>query len=294
MRLIKGIISLFFIFSVIILGQEKSVYEDYLDDNVLDFIYKSRPMIEVNYGIGFPGNTSIASEFADVGSWDIKLGKSELKNYNGILVDLSERYLFGSYLSSSVQNYSSNENKILTDSYRFGFGSRDGVGYGGKFISVVPYVSQSFVWTKLSNFETCSQDENLRCPDDYSNVLNDYLGTFRFGDKSSYGVKAEFAQMFQFNLYYESSVVYRRHLFWYWSGSFIVSQVGYNILSHFTDEIVEASPVLGPIFNFALRAGYLYGYYLLRQENTNWPFNPSGNEVPLTFETVNIGFSFAF
>jgi len=255
----------------------------------MDFIYTSRPMIEVNYGIGSPNNKQVANEFANVGSWDIRLGKSELKNYDKILVDLSERYLFASYLSSSTQSFSSTENKILTDSYRFGFGSRDGIGYGGSTLSFVPYVSQNFVWTKLSKYTTPTSQNSID-----SKVLDDYYGTFRFGDKSSYGMKMEVASLIQVNAFYETSVVYRRHLFWYWSGSFIVSQIGYNLLSYFTDDIVDASPILGPIFNFALKAGYLYGYHLLRQENMNWPFNIDGNEAPLTFETFNIGVSFVF
>ncbi len=300
----------FFVASFTLAQDDKNIYSDYLDENVLDFIYKSRPMIEVNYGIGSPSNKNVESEFgsigqievpsgenvmgqfADVGSWDIKLGKSEQKNFKGILIDLSERYIFASYLSSNAQSYSSTDNKILTNSYRFGFGSRDGIGYGGSFISVTPYVSQDFVWTKLSSYETQIPLEGGSF--DQSAILDDYLGTFRFGDKASYGMKIEVASTFQINPYYETSVVYRRHLFWYWSGSFIVSQAGYNILSHFTDEIVDKSPVLGPVFNFALKAAYLYGFYLLRQENMNWPFNPSGNETPLTFETFNIGASFVF
>ena len=184
------------------------------------------------------------------------------------------------------------DNKILTDAYRFGFGSRDGVGFGGSGFSIVPYVSQDFVWTQLSEYSVISTD--FYCSEYDSPELNDYLGTFRFGDKSTYGMKVELASMIQLSANYETSVVYRRHLFWYWSGSYIVSQVGYNILGYFTDDIIDSSPVLGSIFNFALKAGYLYGYYLLRQENMNWPFNMSGNEAPLTYETVNVGFTFLF
>ncbi|MCF6268699.1 MAG: hypothetical protein L3J41_03220 [Melioribacteraceae bacterium] len=288
---------LFLITSFVVAQDDENIYTDYLDENVLDFIYKSRPMIEIDYGIGSPSNKNISGEFADVGSWDIKLGKSEQKNFKGILVDLSERYIFASYLSSNAQNLSSTDNKILTDTYRFGFGSRDGIGYGGSFISVTPYISQDFVWTQLSSYSNTrlfQQSKSDRIVDNDALILDDYLGTFRFGDRATYGMKIEIASTFQINPYYETSVVYRRHLFWYWSGSFIVSQAGYNILSHFTDEIVDSSPILGPIFNFALKAGYLYGYYLLRQENMNWPFNPSGNEAPLTFETFNIGASFVF
>ncbi|VAX26360.1 hypothetical protein MNBD_IGNAVI01-1376 [hydrothermal vent metagenome] len=267
--------------------------DDFLNENVMDFIYTARPMIEVNYGIGYPGHNNITGDFASVGSWDLKLGKSERKIYKGILLDLNERYVFGSYTGSAQQSYFDTEGDILTTAYKFGFGSRDGIGYGGSFLSVTPYVSQDFVWTKLSDYTTPTA-QGVKIPNLESPILNDYYGTFRFGDKSSYGVKLEFASIFQVNAFYETSVVYRRHLFWYWSGSFLVSQIGYNILARFTDEIVDSSPVLGPIVNFALKAGYLYGYYLLRKDNMNWPFNPNGNEVPLTYDTINVGFTMVF
>ena len=305
----KIIIFFLVILSCTIVAQEdnKSVYKKYLDDNVLDFIYKSSPMIEVSYGYGLPVNKNVENElalggpetitanfgqFANVGNWDVKLGKSEQKNFNGILVDLNERYVFGSYLSSSTQTISETNGKILTDAYRFGFGSRDGVGFGGSGFSVVPYLSQDFVWTQLSEYDLQTPLEGGRSYQ--SAVLNDYLGTFRFGDKATYGLKIELASMIQLNANYETAVVYRRHLFWYWSGSMIVSQVGYDILGYFADDIVDSSPMLGAIFNFALKAGYQYGYYLLRKKNMNWPFNISGDETPLTYETFNVGFTFLF
>lgn len=290
------LISLFF--AVVANAQESqdgSYVDDFLNQDVMDFIYTARPMIEVNYGIGYPGHNNITGNFAAVGSWDVKLGKSERKIYKGILLDLNERYIFGSYAGSAQQNYFDTDGDILTTAYKFGFGSRDGIGYGGSFLSVTPYVSQDFVWTKLSDYVIQNPGETYisgQTPDD--NILNDYYGTFRFGDKSSYGVKLEFASIFQVNAFYETSIVYRRHLFWYWSGSFLVSQIGYNVLARFTDEIVDSSPVIGPIINFALKAGYLYGYYLLRKENMNWPFNPNGNEIPLTYDTINIGFTMVF
>ena len=231
-------------------------------------------------------------KFANLGNWDIKLGKSEQKNFNRILIDLNERYVFGSYLSSSTQTISETNYKILTDAYRFGFGSRDGIGFGGSGFSVVPYISQDFVWTKLSDYNLQSPAEGGGS--DQSAVLNEYLGTFRFGDKASYGMKIELASMLQLNANYETSVVYRRHLFWYWSGSYIVSQIGYNALGYFTDDIVDNSPVIGTVFNFLLKAGYQYGYYLLRKENMNWPFNTSGKEAPLTYEMFNVGVTFLF
>lgn len=290
--------SVIFLFSINIFAQSKgenSYYADLLDEAILDFVYSSRPMIEFNYGVGHPGHSNITADFAPTENWDFKLGKSERKIYQGILLDLNERYVFGSYMGSSIPSYEEAEEEINTTFYRWGFGSRDGIGYGGSFLSVTPYISQDFVWTKLTEMMS---DSLLSVPGeptshDYD-VLKDYQDAFRFGDKSSYGIKLELGSSIQLNPYYETSVVYRRHLFWYWSGSFLVSQIGYNILSRFTDEIVESSPVVGPIVNFVLKAGYLYGYYLLRKENMNWPFNPNGNEPALTFETINIGVSVVF
>jgi len=289
----KGVSILFlFLISGLLIAQDSTnIYEDYLDNNVFDFIYKSHPMVEINYGFGIPQNKNISLDFKDVGSWDIKFGRSEQKRYEGLLVDLNERYIFGSYLSSSIQNISETDNAITTKTYRFGFGSRDGLGFGSSKFSVVPYISQDFVWTKLANFQ---RPIGIRMPDFDSPILNNYIGTFRFGDKSAYGIKVGLTSMIQLNANYETSVVYRRHLFWYWSGSMLLSQVGYNLLTQFTDDIVDRSPVIGTIFNFALKAGYQYGYYLLRKEDMNWPLNTSGNEAPLTFETFNFGVSFIF
>lgn len=296
-RLTSFTLLILIIFSISIYSQNKkenNYYEDMLDEAILDFVYSSRPMIELNYGIGYPGHTNVTTDFAAVGNWDLKLGKSERKIYKGILLDLNERYAFGSYMGTSLQNYKESVGQINTTVYRWGFGSRDGIGYGGSFLSVTPYVSQDFVWTKLNEISDSLMPASGGEPSNNYDVLKDYQDAFRFGDKSSYGIKLELGSSIQLNPYYETSVVYRRHLFWYWGGSFLVSQIGYNILSRFTDEIVENSPVLGPIVNFALKAGYLYGYYLLRQENMNWPFNPNGNEPALTFETINIGVSIVF
>ncbi|MBU1117240.1 MAG: hypothetical protein KKE09_19125 [Bacteroidetes bacterium] len=303
-------ILLILISGLIVAQDSTNTYDDYLDDNVFDFFYKSQPMFEINYGYGIPtnktlenkwawlgqievpGGNNVMGQFANIGNLDIKFGRSEQKNYAGKLVDLNERFIFASYLSSSIQSFTSTNHKILTDVYRFGFGSRDGIGFGGSTISVVPYISRDFVWTYLNDYDTQIPLEGGDL--DKSDILDNYLGSFRFGDKSSYGIKVELASMIQLNANYETSVVYRRHLFWYWSGSMILSQVGYNLLSRFTDDIVDRSPVIGTIFNFALKAGYQYGYYLLRKEDMNWPFNTSGNEAPLTFETFNFGVSFIF
>jgi len=262
-----------------------------IDTDVLDFWYKSRPMVELNFGFGYPNQFNFQEEFAPVGNVDVKLGKSEIDKFSKTNLELNERYLFVSYLNSDIQHQEIAPNEVKTKSYRFGFGSRDGVGYGSSGFWISPYVSQDFVWTKLDDFnDSLKPDSGGTKSNDYL-ILEDYWGTFRFGDKATYGVKAEIISMLQLNAYYETSVVYARHLFWYWAGSFAISQIGYSSLSYFTDQIVDSSPVIGPLVSIVLRAAYLYGYYLLREENMNWPFE---TQAPLRFETINIGVSLVF
>ncbi len=285
---------LFFSFSYVLSQEKDTLNQKYLDDNLLDFLYISNPLVEISYGYGSPFNNKITDDFANVGNWHLKLGKSKQKYFRGFLVDLSERYLFGSYISSSIQNIS-DDIGITTSTYQFGFGSRDGIGYSGSFLTVIPYVAQDFVWSKLNSYNTNNVCLAIySCPDFASQILNDYQKDFRFGDKASYGLKVGLASILQLNVSYETSVIYRRHLFWYWSGSFILSQAGYNMLGYFTDDLVDNSPVIGTLFNFLLKAGYQYGYYLLRKEDMNWPFNTSKNETPLRYETLNVGFTFLF
>lgn len=290
----KRILILFlFAISNLLIAQDSTNSDDSFNEIFVDFIYKSHPIVEINYGFGIPTNKNITESFANVGNWNIKLGKSEQKEYGKKLVEIDEKYLFGSFLSSSAQNEYEIDNKITTETYRFGFGSLNGIGFGSGNFSLIPYVSQDLVWTKLSEFHD-PLNESFGWEELSSRGLYDYLGSLRFGDKSAYGIKLQLASMIQLNANYETSVVYRRHLFWYWSGSVLLSQAGYHLLSEFTDEMVDKSPVIGTIFNFALKAGYQYGYYLLRKSNMNWPFNESGNEAPLTFETFNFGIGFVF
>jgi glycerophosphoryl diester phosphodiesterase len=191
------------------------VYKELLNDHVVDFWFQSRNMIEINYGIGSPGHTDVNSDFGDVGNWEMKYGRSEINKFSAENVELSERYLFFSYLSSATQPGDVPADDISTKSFRFGIGTTDGIGYyGGSGFSVTPHVGQSFVWTKLDDFSTSADDE----------ILNRYAGRYRFGDRATYGLKTEIASVVQLNLYYETAVVYPRHLFWKWSGSFLLAQ----------------------------------------------------------------------
>ncbi len=264
------------------------IYKRKFNQYVRDFWLHSRTLVEFTYGIGKPDQNYIENDLASVGNWELKVGRSEINKFNIKNVELNERYLFISSINSSYAINDAAENEITTKSIRFGVGSTDGFGYEASFASIIPYVSQAFTWTKLQDYSDFLKDDGSAASMNDSDILNRYWKSYRFGDRALYGIKADILSTVQLNLNYETAVVYPRHLFWNWAGSFIISQVGYNALGYSLDKFVDDNNIIGPIINTLARAGYLYGYYLLRKDNMNWPFS---TEAPLRYEMFNFGVS---
>ncbi len=56
-------------------------------------------------------------------------------------------------------------------------------------------------------------------------------------------------------------------------------------------EVFESSPAAGPIVNFLLKNALAYGFYELRQEKMNWPFN---SEAPIAYDQFKFGVTVVF
>jgi len=264
------------------------IYKRMYKQHVRDFWFRSRNMLEISYGPGTPNEYNFESDFAGVGLWELKYGRSEINKYSKTNVELNERYLFISYINSAAHFKDPEPGEVTTRSSRFGIGTNDGIGYYGYDVSFIPYISQAFTWTRLNDYSDFIKPEAGKEPSNEYEILNRYQGKYRFGDRAVYGIKAEIRSTVQLSFAYETAVIYPRHLFWYWSGSFILSRVGYGLLAHYTDKLVTDEHVIGPVINFAVKAVYLYGYYLLREKDMNWPFNTGS---PLRYEIFTLGVS---
>jgi hypothetical protein len=264
------------------------IYERVYNQYVRDFWFQSRTMLELTYGIGKPNQYYFENDFAPVGNWEFKLGRSVLNKFSKTNMSLDEWYLFFSYMNSNAAVGETEPTEVATKSYRFGFGRTEGFGYTGSKIAFIPYVSQSLLWTMLDDFSDAIKPVDGETPSNDYEILNRYWGTFRFGDRSLYGFKLDILSRVEIIANYETAVVYPRHLFLTWAGSYVVMEIGYNLLASVTSKWVDNSPVFGPIVNFLVRSGYLYAYYLLREKNMNWPFS---TEAPLRYEIFNFGVS---
>jgi hypothetical protein len=244
-----------------------------------------RPFVEALYGIGEPKHNTFTNTFSKFGHVEARVGYSEIKKYRKAIWELDERFIFGNYLSSDADFLDDKSGNIKSEAYRFGFGSRLGYGYMLGPITLIPYHQNQFIWTKLMTTrpEDISEEDN--------DILDRYEGTYRFGVSTEGGAKLELFKSISVVASYELGVVYPRHIFWPWLGSYVIMQTGLGMVSVFAEDIVKSSQVFGPIMYFLLKNGISYAFYKGLQDRMNWPFD---SETPLTMETFKLGVSIKF
>ncbi len=256
-------------------------------ENPMDWAWKGdfRPFLEANYGLGTPKHRGFAIDFSEVGLAEIKIGFSEIKQFKDHIYSIDDRYLYGSYISKDMDYNYEAVGAEVTKATRFGTGNRTGYGYRAGAFDLLPYAFLSLAWTKVEPGST----EGLS-PEEIQ-LLDRYQGSFRFGQASEAGIKLGLFKAVSLTGGYEYAVIFPRHLFAKWLGSFTLQSIGYSGIALYGEQIVGSSPVLGPILYFVLQNGMTYLYYWQMRDSMNWPFE---TETPLTFESLKLGFSITF
>jgi hypothetical protein len=261
--------------------------------------FYGKPFIELNYGFGTPKLNKLVSKFTDVGAAEIKLGYATQDSYySENIIEFHDKYSFVSKFSSDLRSASTTIGEMKSELWRFGFANRSGYGYRFDDISILPYRSSGFVWSKLDMIDYPAKIYLLTYPPmsidqatEDTRALNRFHDAFRFGTLVEGGVRIEFASFASLDVGYEAAVIFPRHLFWKYLGSLIIEESATGILNHFIDEVADSSPYAAPVVNFLLKNGLSYAFYSLKKGNMNWPF---ATEVPLTYETFKVGLTFTF
>lgn len=256
-------------------------------DDVVKWAWKGdfHPYIEVSYGYLEPMHEKFSGEFAPIGSFQAKLGYSDISPYKKHVLSMDERYLFFS-LAQGNYNYIDDElTGVETEAMNFGFGNRLGFGYDIGPVSLLPYSQFQYVWTEFNPVNTTGVSEaNI-------DILNRYADAFRFGHSGEAGVNIRLMKSVSVGAGYEFSVIYPRHIFWPWLGSQIIQSSALGMISVFSEDIVNSSPVIGPIMYFVLKNAVAYGMYQGYKTKMNWPF---ASETPLTTEAFKLNASLTF
>ena len=257
-----------------------------VDFDFFDPYFTKSPSVSLTYGLSSMSIKDFSGSFADPSIPEIKLGYTTEKPVweEEDIIDYKYSYLFLSNVSTDISG-TPEANKIESNLWRFGFGWANGYGYRlGSSSAVIPYNSYSFAWSRLDvkNFPANQNDINK---------LSMYNDSFRFGAGSEAGLKIKVIPLVNFDVAYERSVIFERHLFWKWAGSALIEGAGHWALDAFVDKIMDSSPYAAPVVGFVLKSALSYGIYELRQEKMNWPFNGA---APLSYDQFKFGITFNF
>ena len=256
-------------------------------DEVIEWAWKGdfRPYLEISYGYLEPMHDKFTAEFAKIGSFQAKLGYSDISPYKKYVLSMDERYLFFSMAKEEYNYVDSEVTGVVTEAMNFGFGNRLGFGYDIGPLDIIPYSQFQYVWTEFNALETPGTAES-----DIA-ILDRYANAFRFGHSSEAGATIRLMKSISVGAGYEFSVIYPRVIFWPWLGSQIIQSSALGMVSVFSEDIVNSSPLLGPLMYFILRNGAAYAMYQGYKTKMNWPF---ASETPLTHEAFKINASITF
>lgn len=243
------------------------------------FRLRGHPTIMVDYGGTRHDAQPVSGEFRRVGHVALQIGyREEDFGVEDYLTDYSWHGVHIAHVSADLWKSSSTAGAISVKGWRFGLGRESGDGYASEDISIIPYRSSVYGWTRLhTEWGNAARD---------SATLLLYQNTFRFGQVGGMGVHAQFLPVIGFDASYERGAVFPRHLFFKHLVSVVVEELAHGIVSHFTARVMESSPAAAPVVGFLLHGGITYAIYELRKDDMHWPFKTS---KPIVFDAFSLG-----
>jgi hypothetical protein len=294
--------AIFFFINITLLAQHKDSTDNrwyefgHHDWFKFDWKFHGNPFIELNYGLSSLKHSKTVSKFADVGLAEIKLGYSTVDSFEEDVVTFKERFIFGSKLSADFTSSNTVLAEMKSNTYRIGLAKRSGYGYEIDNISILPYHGKGLVWSRIDMVDYPAEFW-LAAKMSYSDAVNDteilnrFHNDIRFGTVNEAGIRFDYDNTLSLNVAYEAAVIFPRYMFWKHLGSAIIEDVCSGLLSHFIDEVADASPYSAPIVDFLLKNGCSFLFYSLKKDKMNWPFE---TEAPLRYQTLKFGITVTF
>ena len=260
----------------------ESQMNDRWGDFSMDFLKNAQPTIILNYGLSDMSLNNFKEKFSKPNSIELQLGYTNYKmKWLQSIFQKNYRFISISNISTKI---SGNKDGLKSDMWRIGIGRTYALGYKFGRAALIPYYSNSIMWSRL-NMEDQPSDSTDR------NMTDHFNKSFRFGTSSKGGIEFQITQNIGINAEYERSIVFPRHLFWKWAGSVMIEASSQVLIDEFVEAIYKSSPFAAPIANFILKNALSYGIYELRQSKMNWPFDTA---APLSYDQFRFGLSFVF
>lgn len=295
MKKLVQFLSMFLLVNVAVIAEDDWFEDDFFKEfsdsdfkNMFSFSYV-RPFIDLNIGLNTINvdSKSYDNKFNDIGNFNGKFGYSKKKSilesksvYRG-----SNNYLFVDYSNKDLPLSTTTDLFTNSKIFQIGLGDDDFYAYKfGESIDIEFTNNSSFGWNWLT-FNSIDLDTNnikyLDYMSDGMRFSNNVGNDLKILIDDSYGISAGF----------DRTIIYQRHLFWYWAGSEILFSAGSNMIDWFTKSIAKRNNAAAPIVYFILHSAYNYGMYELRKEKMNWPIETSPGFIVDNFK---VGISVKF
>lgn len=273
--------------------------DEMMDQTPLIIFSKSSvriPIISVNYGfvIPFLHKDAYGVESDDIlstNSINVRLGIGTIRPLRS---DPDSVVFWHSQSLLSITNYNTEYGSketgvtgIASDSW--GFGLESGGGYGFKsgdrdFLYLNSITG--LTWT-IFDFIGTGAEPVTPLP----KSLETFEGQARFGNSFEANIALYPIENIGITVGYERSMIFPRHMFWYWAGSSILQSIASGLGDWFAKEIIKKSPVAGAMMHFVLNNAINYGFYELRKVAMNWPFDTAH---PFLYDSFKVGLALKF
>jgi len=242
------------------------------------------PFIEAYAGYGLMNHKGVSATLPKLGLVGGKFGFREMQPVKRSGMRLKEHFAIGTYGTSSTAG-SSGADGMTGTYWRIGTGQRIGYGWTIGRQPLVPYHQYTFNYMEpvIGIPGSVSRGDSM--------TLARATDGGRFAMTTEGGVHAELFGALGVSAGYEMSILYTRVVFPEWFASYLIGASAVGVISAFSEEIVDSSPVLGPILYFVLRNGVAYGIFYAWRDQMNWPF---ASETPLVLDTFKLDVSIKF
>lgn len=252
------------------------------DDWEFSWKYK-KPYISVSYGMSENSYFGLPGSLAKTGSIEAKLGYThEAQGFRRAMFEKESGLFFGKNAYNIGRSTDGKE--IQTSAWKFGFEGSSAIPYSAGSVKVIPFHSRGLEWTYMTV-------DTFNISDVTRETMDLYNEAVRFGNRFEGGLKFRIAETVEIGAGYQRSIIYPRHMFWYWAGSSIIEEIGQGLIDEFVANIYKSSPAASPIVYFLLKNALSYGAFELRKEKMNWPFDTA---PPFFADTYKVTLTFVF
>lgn len=263
---------------------EEDEYERFFNIYSEVNLQDKKPTLELQYSsLGVDYKEIPNGTIAGFGVLDGRIGyvKTVNSKKNSIFYERANYIYFG-YGATSLGMINTAEG-AKTTLLRFGIGERSGRGWKFGDAGLVMYYGTSMIWSDFSLADTSVLTIQPK--------MNDFHDAFRFGKFTEGGAAFKIGESAAITLGYEQTVIFPRHLPFYWIMSETIEGAAQEVAERFTRAVSKSSPQTAPIIGFLLHNGIGIGAGLLKKNRMNWPFDTA---PALLQNGMRLGVSFRF